>query len=293
MTTVWIIIAIITILCIYLNVFYNNSYFEYFVDHMIVPNLKAGLGNQMFELATAFSLAKSLNKTLQLNSNYIEASIHSPINYMDTIFVNFKRYITHDKPERTISPNISASDYITLSADKTPAELTMYNQDWKKIHQYRAEFVDLLHFNTSLASKYPKLETSAFIHFRGGDYKGMDYLNVPLKSYYKNAIDVLKSHNVQHLYVFTNDKTYAASFDVLNTIPHTYVDENEYDSLYLMSRCGVGGICSNSTFSWWGLYLNLDRQHLIMPKIWIVEEHRPRGFYPDFNFPESTIINNV
>lgn len=288
-----IILLSILLSIIVLSVCQSYMYVEHFLDNALVPNLKAGLGNQLFELATAYGLSKSLNKQLQLHSDYIEASIHSPINYMDTIFVNFKRYISDSKPEKQVSPNISGSDYITLSSDKTPAELVMYNQDWKKIHQYRAEFINLLNFNVNIASKYPKLDSSAFIHFRGGDYKGLDYLNVPLKTYYSDAINYLKSHNVTHVYIFTNDKPYASSFDTLNSITHTYIDENEYDSLYLMSRCGAGGVCSNSTFSWWGLYLNLDRPYLIMPKVWIVDAHRPSGFYPDFHFPEATIINNV
>jgi hypothetical protein len=293
MANILLLLVIVIVLCIIFLFLQQRIHLESFLEHMIVPNLKAGLGNQLFELSTAYSLSKELNKHLKLHSDYIQLSVHSPINYMDTIFAHFKDYITHDKPETQISPNITASDCITLSANKTPAELTMYNQDWKKIHRHRNDFIKLLKFNDTIGSKYSLLDSSAFIHFRGGDYKGMDYLNVPLVSYYKNALELLKKHNVEHIYVFTNDKTYASSFDILNSFNHTYVDENEYDSLYLMSRCAKGGICSNSTFSWWGLYLNLDRPYLIMPKTWIVDEHRPSGFYPDFHFPGATIIDNV
>ncbi len=283
------------ILFIILIIVITLQYYKYketYIDYMIIPNLKAGLGNQLFELATAYSLSKELNKTLQLHAGHIELSSHSPINYMDTIFVNFKSYFTTDSPSTQIKPNITASDYTALKEDKTPAELVMFNQDWKKIHPHRAEFVNQLNFNTSIISKYPQLDSSAFIRFRGGDYKGLPFLQVPLNSYYTTALERLKSHSINHIYVFTNDREYALSFDVLNTINHTFVDENEYDSLYLMSRCAHGGICPNSTFSWWGLYLNIDRRHLIMPNTWIVDAHRPHGFYPDFHFPEATVIDN-
>ncbi len=271
----------------------SRRHIEYFTSNFLTPKLQGGLGNQLFELATAYSLSKAHGKQLQLTESLINNSIHSSVNYMDTIFKNFSSYLTSVQPEKQINNRMSASQYTTLINDISPLELKGYNHNWREIHPYRAEFISMLDFNTSIETKYPKLSESAFIHIRGGDFKSFDYLNVKLKDYYNNAIVLLKSHNVKHLYVFTNDKTYTESFDLFNNIDHTYVDENEYDSLYLMSRCGAGGIASNSTFSWWGLYLNLDRPHLIIPQNWILEEHRPDDYYPDFHFPEATVINNI
>ncbi len=66
--------------------------------------------------------------------------------------------------------------------------------------------------------------------------------------------------------MFTNDMDHIKSkFPFILEQPHTVVSENELDSLYLMSKCQLGGVASNSTFSWWGLYLNLDRPNLIIP----------------------------
>jgi beta-lactamase class D len=33
---------------------------------------------------------------------------------------------------------------------------------------------------------------------------------------------------------------------------------NEIESLSLMSKCNLGGICTNSTLGWWGGYLNTN-----------------------------------
>jgi hypothetical protein len=57
---------------------------------------------------------------------------------------------------------------------------------------------------------------------------------------------------------------YAKQF--LNGFDYDLINENEEDSLYLMSMC-EGGICANSTFSGWGGYLNKCRK-IVLPSRW-------------------------
>jgi len=48
-------------------------------------------------------------------------------------------------------------------------------------------------------------------------------------------------------------KTHLSSLDDANAI---VIEEDEVNTLWFMSLARYGGIGGNSTFSWWGLYLN-------------------------------------
>lgn len=260
----------------------------------LAPTLKGGLGNQLFELATVFALAPTLGRELKITRSEIEKSVHSDKDYMATIFRTFAPAMTDRAATKPLPPSLKESEYDAAKAGTDSYQLTMYNHDWKKIAPRRAEFITRLNFNTDIAAKYPRLAESVFIHIRGGDFKDLEYLKVPLHDYYKAAVDMVTrgSRGAKHAYIFTNDRAYAAAFAALAAIDHTFVDANELDSLYLMSRCGRGGITGNSTFGWWGLYLNIQREFLIVPSRWIVEAHRPAGFYPNYIFPEARVISN-
>jgi hypothetical protein len=83
-------------------------------------------------------------------------------------------------------------------------------------------------------------------------------------------------------YVFSDDnefcKSYSVLVDALESFPGRIVFtliENlvALESLFFMSLCGNGGIASNSSFSWWGGYLNpLDRKMVVLPKHWLATE---------------------
>jgi len=76
-----------------------------------------------------------------------------------------------------------------------------------------------------------------------------------------------------HFFIVSDDIDYCKRNFVFNNIPRkTFIDDNPstLESLYIMSLCKKGGICSNSTFSGWATNLNTNPEKtVVVPKQWI------------------------
>ena len=122
-----------------------------------------------------------------------------------------------------------------------------------------------------------ELEKIFFLHIRGTDYlKKPDYHFNLDESYYKKALK--KFSKDAKCLVFTDDIEYIKNFKFLKserfTIAKTLFNSNDIKlqsayELCLMTLCN-GGIISNSSFSWWGAYLQKKSDTIVSPnkKYW-------------------------
>lgn len=237
----------------------------------IHPYFMGGLANQLFQLAATEAYAKKTGRQCILHRNLHQANPHSAESYLDTIFADWRteesspptcKIIREDAKFRPFAYERVLEHY----ASCTNVLLVGYWQNHALVTTIRDSFIPRLRFDTSSAHKYPQLCTSAFLHVRGGDYVNHPFHDVKLDvCYYSRAISEFPVGT--HFYVFTNDVAYAESKPYLKDVSYTFVNENEVTSMYLMSQCAVGGICANSSFSWWGAYLNPNRI-LCMPDKW-------------------------
>jgi len=170
--------------------------------------------------------------------------------------------------------------------------LVGYFQSYKYFEDIRTEIPELLqmnHYRNIVIQKYSFKSNNIYIslHFRIGDYKQAGEDNhpiLPLK-YYIDSIQFIISQtgnelskNVcvlcfgekSDLWYINNQMTFLSvnfpkiNFEYCQTV-HSLTD---YEELVLMSCCNHN-IIANSTFSWWGAYLNTHVGHLTTyPNIW-------------------------
>ncbi len=115
---------------------------------------------------------------------------------------------------------------------------------------------------------------SVSIHIRRGDYldpvfKELNVINS--NNYYNQAIEFVKN-KVENpfFFIFTDDIVWAKE----NFVDRKYIfvegnaEKNSYLDMYLMSQCSHN-IIANSTFSWWGAWLNCNPKKIVIsPKMW-------------------------
>lgn len=249
----------------------------------ITPMLAGGLGNILFQLAGTYGIAKSTRSIFTID--YIskwERSPHSSTNYFEGFLSKWKRFYRSVQPMRTIYEH--KLHPLSISPSFGVSYIMGYLQNFRYFWDFRDAILSLLNFkNKDIVNKYPKLHESAFIHIRGGDYLNHPLHFIDLTNYYKKAIERV---GAPHYYIFTNDEAFLAKQEWLKDVNYTIVHENEVDSLYLMSQCQRGAICPNSTFSWWGAFLNLNRP-ICMPSKWFND---PEMYIHGYFFPGVTVI---
>ena len=121
-------------------------------------------------------------------------------------------------------------------------------------------------------------ENCVSVHIRRTDYLYVSQILPPLSiEYYNNALEETK--NYDKILFISDDINWCK--DNFKLKKGYFVEENELVSLKIMQYC-QSNIIANSTFSWWGAYLNNNDNKVIMPKIWFgpaVTEPRPINHY--------------
>lgn len=232
------------------------------------------MGNKLFKLAGLDHISRRTNRRIVICDQ--GDSPHSKENYFDSLFGEWM--VSKSPPSFPLNirePSFDYHDWRSALANPHNVRIHGYFQNWKYIDN---SFKQRLRFNTSILSKYPDIGNKVFIHVRGGDYVNHWLHDIKLDNYYSRAITEFPSDT--QFVIFTNDVQYAQSRTWIGAIQHTFIHENELDSMLLMSKC-AGCICPNSTFSWWGAFLNPNRK-IVMPNKWFND---PSIYFDGYYFP--------
>ncbi|MNQ97033.1 Glycosyl transferase family 11 [compost metagenome] len=120
------------------------------------------------------------------------------------------------------------------------------------------------------------------IHFRRGNYESVPEVNkahgISPLSYYQLAINhIVEKVNNPCFFIFSDDMQWVKENFQLD-FEHYFVDHNDdktdYEDMRLMYCC-KHNIIANSTFSWWGAWLNPNPEKVVIaPKKWFNDETR-------------------
>jgi hypothetical protein len=255
---------------------------SYYNQPKLYVILMGGLGNQLFQIQTAYVLSKRHNMVLivliQKNFKNIMQHNKSYNEYMNTVFskINYTYYENVDLSNVCVYREPKCFDHDSNIIQYARDYLIIgYFQHKKYFHPEIINVFKNEKICNELQLTFPNLNESYFIHFRLGDYTTPMYYNTyyfDKDKYYSAAIEyVLNINKDAHFYILSDDEEFIKTYPMLAELNKTIVSGlDTVQSLYLMSLCHYGGICANSTFSGWGATLNENKAKLVIcPKQWI------------------------
>ncbi|MFV0390959.1 MAG: alpha-1,2-fucosyltransferase [Paludibacteraceae bacterium] len=168
-----------------------------------------------------------------------------------------------------------------------------YFQTERFFKDIRAEILDAIQLKPDISVSTEnqtifnsmKNENAVSIHVRRGDYQNSNFMLLEM-DYYAKAIERI-SETVKNpkFYIFSNDMDWVRhQFSNLN-IDFQAIDintgEQSYMDMILMSNC-KHNIIANSTFSWWGAWLNTHEDKVVIaPKNWFKQKDKSSELIPD------------
>lgn len=237
----------------------------------ISATLKGGLGNQMFIIASTYSLALDNHDECAFNLNgSVKGQGNSAFSYKNNVFRKVK--------ELPISWKNKADFHETnYNYKPIPYRRNMlldgYFSSDKYFNHHRKEILSLFKDPDSINAIKSRFNftNSVSLHVRRGDYLQFPTIHPVLDiSYYKSAIAFMDDLvNIDRIYVVSDDINYCKGYMKLKDKRFIYIEGlADYQDMYLQSLC-THNIMANSSFSWWGSYLNENESKIIFaPKRW-------------------------
>ncbi len=267
---------------------------------MIEVRLMGGLGNQMFEYAVGRSLAKKRQTGLKLIFDNPTAAYTSR-KYQLWCF-KLSHYVTVEIPgrlsrflskvsRRIFGPGSNIVRERSFAYD--PAILKSRNgsllDGYFQSEKYFKDIEDIIRsdftFKESLTAKNKLMadsmrrSNSVSLHIRRGDYvqdkKTNEFHGTAGLDYYAKGIAYIEKRvELPQYFIFSDDINWAK--ENLKLKGGTFIDWNvgptDFLDMYLMSLC-KHNIIANSSFSWWGAWLNRNPQKIVIaPKRWFLNK---------------------
>jgi hypothetical protein len=272
---------------------------------MIIVKLNGGLGNQMFQYAAGRCLAYSLNTGLKLDISQFRQEKNreydlSVFNITGTIAsatdLGNVRWplpwrIKHPAEAfKSINKQNTAVQYVKERQFHFDPEIlalsdNVYLEGYWQSEKYfsaiepiiRKEFQVRIALPPDVQGLSERIRNcnAVSIHIRRGDYINNPVTNathgVCPVDYYQRALEkIIQVVDNPYFWIFSDDPGWVRENITTDTPSYCVSDDNfkNYEDLYLMSCCRHH-IIANSSFSWWGAYLGLNPDKIIIaPRRW-------------------------
>jgi Glycosyl transferase family 11 len=286
---------------------------------MVIIRLQGGLANQMFEYAMARTVAHrrgtcvgldfqnlsaDLKRCYSLDAWNVNVTRASNLDHVRLQFARKWRRILKRSGPYYSEPYVCEQSFcFDPDALKAPGHcsLTGYWQSPK----YFEEIEPIIRQEFKLRRE-PSAETqrtaeairasySVFLHVRRGDYVAEVQTNevhgVCSLEYYQNAAEyIARAVHQPHFFVFSDEPQWVRE-NLKLPFTTTVVDHNppgdsetsgrEHEDMWLMTLCRHA-ILANSSFSWWGAWLNEEGNRIVIrPKQWALDARfEPQDLLP-------------
>lgn len=280
---------------------------------MIVVTLGGGLGNQLFQYAMGrqLSLQRScclklyisnfkyeINRSYKLNHFTVEENFATEkevekligVYYSNTLHGKTFRKFARLLPKHKRTYFIEGDNWIHEPGVFKISGNVLLEGFWQHYSYYENLPAEILN-EITLKKQYQDNEnhflkkididnSSVAVHIRRGDYlsdiNNLNFFGVIALDYYQNAIKYMVARiEDPTFYIFSDDLNWAKDHLKIN-VPMVFVDidngTKEFLELEAMSRCRHN-IIANSSFSWWGAFLNKNFNKIVIgPKHWVVDK---------------------
>ncbi len=293
---------------------------------MILYRFEGGLGNQMFQYATFYSLQRHYqNSNIVADISKILLTGSEPRTQIEMVY-NVRlpywvpgsiRYSIADKyVKKTINSALNIYSKIgNLRFIKDDNHFNHQLFDLKETNNYLIQgyWADQRYFKMYADELrkifYPKNPASSAnenllkrikdtdsvsVHIRRGDYlKTGSFLDVNTFNYYEHAFQkVMEEHPDASFFIFSDDIKWSRQRFGNIAADMEFVDHNigmdAYWDIFLMSQCNTN-IIANSTFSWWAGWLNENQgKKVYCPSKIFISKKRNELVVPQF-YPEEWV----
>ena len=287
---------------------------------MIISHLIGGLGNQMFQYAMSRSLSLEREESLYLDvQDFKGYTLHNGYELNRVFDINTQLAGSAELKKvlgwRAYSPvrkklydsrlskfrgrrmfvDTQFSSWRQLKSVPNDCYLMgnwqteFYFENFQKTIRDNFSFrLPPVGLNATLANQISGV-VAISLHIRRGDYvanpSSLAFHGLCSLDYYRRAINYISNRVVNPVfYIFSDDIPWARENLQLEHSCH-YVGNNKgresYNDMRLMSQC-QHHIIANSSFSWWGAWLNPREDKIVIaPRIWVAGNFDTSDIVPD------------